>query len=224
MLFNVPHIHRPDLLPEPGLKWHLQLWTRRRRRLFLDAIEFVIEGQEPSTGRLGEMDADLLQGSSHAVRPQLRRILHQLPHLIDFARARFARVPLRNIFEALVAEQGPSFEHFIHPVARCLQVGADCRIGPSLRVQMMLSANFAAFPDMQATIEDQIAEGDMVVTRWTARGTHQGELMGIPPSGIAVAVTAIVIDRIVGGKIAETWTSYDALGLLQQIGAVPAMG
>ena len=140
MLFNVPHIHRPDLLPEPGLKWHLQLWTRRRRRLFLDAIEFAIEGQEPSTGRLGEMDADLLQGSPHAVRPQRRRILHQLPHLIDFARARFARVPLRDIFEALVAEQGPSFEHFIHPVARRLQVGADRRIGPSLRVQIDNSA------------------------------------------------------------------------------------
>src|SRR5260370_8741635 len=82
------------------------------------------------------MDADLLQGSPHAVRPQPRRISHQLTHLIDFARARFARVPLRDIFEALVAEQGPSFEHFIHPVARRLQVGADRRIGPSLRVQI----------------------------------------------------------------------------------------
>jgi hypothetical protein len=140
MLFNVAHIHRPDLLPEPGLTWHLQLWTRRRRRLFLDAREFATLGQEPSTGRLGEMDADLLQGSPHAVRPQRRRILHQLTHLIDFARARFARVPLRDIFEALVAEQGPSFEHFIHPVARRLQVGADRRIGPSLRVQIDNSA------------------------------------------------------------------------------------
>jgi len=78
--------------------------------------------------------------SPHAVRPQRRRILHQLPHLIDFARARFARVPLRDIFEALVAEQGPSFEHFIHPVARRLQGGADRRIGPSLRVQIDNSA------------------------------------------------------------------------------------
>src|SRR5205807_7421513 len=59
MLFNVAHIHRPDLLPEPGLTWHLQLWTRRRRRLFLDAREFATLGQEPSTGRLGEMDANL---------------------------------------------------------------------------------------------------------------------------------------------------------------------
>jgi len=66
--------------------------------------------------------------------------LHQLTHLIDFARARFARVPLRDIFEALVAEQCPSFEHFIHPVARRLQVGADRRIGPSLRVQIDNSA------------------------------------------------------------------------------------
>ncbi len=84
-------------------------------------------------------------------------------------------------------------------------------------VKQMLSANLAAFPDMQATIEDQIAEGDKVVTRWTVRATHTGELMGIPPSGKAITVTGIVIDRIVGSKIAETWTSYDMLGLQQQI-------
>src|SRR6266566_7594935 len=97
MLFNVPHIHRPDLLPEPGLKWHLQLWTRRRRRLFLDSIEFAIEGEEPSTRRLGEMDADLLQGSPHAVRTQFRTFHHQLSYLIDFPDTSFARVPLRRI-------------------------------------------------------------------------------------------------------------------------------
>jgi predicted ester cyclase len=70
----------------------------------------------------------------------------------------------------------------------------------------------------------KIVEGDKVVTRWTVRGTHRGELMGIPPSGKTITVTGIVIDHIVGGKIAETWTSHDTLGLLQQIGAVPAMG
>jgi steroid delta-isomerase-like uncharacterized protein len=81
-----------------------------------------------------------------------------------------------------------------------------------------------AFPDAQITVEEQIAEGDRVVTRWTGRGTHQGELLGIPPSGNRVEISGITINRISGGKIAETWTNYDALGMMQQIGAVPSPG
>jgi len=79
----------------------------------------------------------------------------------------------------------------------------------------------SAFPDLQMTVEDLIAEGDKVVVRWTARGTHQGELMGIPPSGNRVEVTGISVDRIEGGKFVEGWSNYDALGMMQQIGAVP---
>ena len=60
-----------------------------------------------------------------------------------------------------------------------------------------------AFPDTQITIEDQLAEGDMVATRWTARGTHQGELMSVPPSGNRVEVPGTTISRIEGGKVAE---------------------
>jgi len=81
-----------------------------------------------------------------------------------------------------------------------------------------------AFPDTHLTIEDQIAEGDTVASRWTATGTHQGPLMGIPPSGKRVRVTGITISRYASGKIAEEWFSYDTLGMLQQIGAVPAPG
>lgn len=78
----------------------------------------------------------------------------------------------------------------------------------------------AAFPDLAFTIEEQIAEGDLVVSRWTATGTHQGDLMGIPATGKQVRVTGVTIDRIQGGKIVETWTSWDRLGLLQQLGVV----
>jgi steroid delta-isomerase-like uncharacterized protein len=80
-----------------------------------------------------------------------------------------------------------------------------------------------AFPDVRLTIEEEIAEGDRVVTRWTARGTHQAELFGIPATGKQATVTGITIDRIVDGHIAETWTNWDTLGLLQQLGALPAM-
>lgn len=78
-----------------------------------------------------------------------------------------------------------------------------------------------AYPDTRFTVEDQIAEGDRVVTRWTGQGTHQGELMGIPPTGKRVTVTGIELDRISGGKIEESWVNYDALGMMQQLGVVP---
>jgi steroid delta-isomerase-like uncharacterized protein len=88
-------------------------------------------------------------------------------------------------------------------------------------IREFFSMYLGAFPDDEVTIEDQLAEGDMVATRWTGRATHQGELMGIPPSGNRVEVTGITISRIEGGKVAEEWQQYDALGLMQAIGAVP---
>lgn len=81
-----------------------------------------------------------------------------------------------------------------------------------------------AFPDLQFTVEDQIAEGDRVVTRWTARGTHQGEFQGIPPTGKQASVTGITVKRLANGKLVEGWTNADMLGLLQQLEAVPAPG
>jgi len=82
----------------------------------------------------------------------------------------------------------------------------------------------SAFPDLQLTVEDQIAEGDLVVTRFTARGTHRGELMGIPPTGNCVAITGISIDRIANGKSVESWTNYDVMTMMQQLGVIPAVG
>jgi steroid delta-isomerase-like uncharacterized protein len=78
-----------------------------------------------------------------------------------------------------------------------------------------------AFPDTQFAIEDQIAEGDRVVTRWTATGTHEGELMGAAPTGKKASVTGIGIDRIEDGKIAEVWVSWDTLGMMRNLGLIP---
>lgn len=80
----------------------------------------------------------------------------------------------------------------------------------------------AAFPDLHFTFEDFIAEGDKVVVRESISGTQQGELMGIPPSGKRTSVTGIEIYRFEGGKIVEHWNQSDNLGLLQQLGAIPA--
>jgi predicted ester cyclase len=80
------------------------------------------------------------------------------------------------------------------------------------------------FPEVRSTIEDLVAEGDKVAARWMARATHQGEYMGIPPTGKEVEFTGISVYRIEGGKIAESWTVEDEFGLMRQIGAVPEPG
>lgn len=81
-----------------------------------------------------------------------------------------------------------------------------------------------AIPDIRFTIEQMLAEGDTVVWRWTARGTHRGDLMGIPPTGKTATVTGITISRFANGRWAEDWLNWDTLGLLQQLGVIPATG
>ena len=89
--------------------------------------------------------------------------------------------------------------------------------------KQLTTAFWAAFPDMHVVVEDMIAEGDKVAYRFTLRATHQGEFLGIPPTGKAVTVTGIYISRFAGGKCVEDWCSFDNLGLLQQLGAIPQM-
>ena len=79
-----------------------------------------------------------------------------------------------------------------------------------------------AIPDIHFVIADQVAEGDRVVTRWVAHGTHLGDLMGMPPSGKQVSITATDIDRIANGKVVECWTTLDGAAMMQQMGLVPA--
>jgi predicted ester cyclase len=78
-----------------------------------------------------------------------------------------------------------------------------------------------AFPDIRLTVEDILAEGDMVATRVSFHGTHTGEFQGIPPTNKQVAFSEITLDRIVDGKVAEHWLELDQLGLLQQLGVAP---
>jgi steroid delta-isomerase-like uncharacterized protein len=77
-----------------------------------------------------------------------------------------------------------------------------------------------AFSDFHWTVEDQVAEGDKVTTRYTLGGTHDGEFFGVPASGKRVEVSGINIDRFEGGKLVEEWASYDLLGAMRQMGAV----
>ncbi len=79
-----------------------------------------------------------------------------------------------------------------------------------------------SFPDWHSTFEELVAEGDRVAERWTGRGTHRGELQGIPPTGKRVEVPGSVFYRIVGGKIVEFRGQLDMMGLMRQLGAIPS--
>lgn len=84
-----------------------------------------------------------------------------------------------------------------------------------------VAAYRGAFPDARSTVEDQIAEGDKVVTRWRAQGTHLGDFGELPATGREIEVTGITIERFEDEKIAEVWVVRDWLGLLRQLGVVP---
>jgi steroid delta-isomerase-like uncharacterized protein len=80
-----------------------------------------------------------------------------------------------------------------------------------------------AFPDFHTTIEDQIAEGDKVVSRWRMRGTHVGEFRGIAPTGQELDITGIGIFRFSSeGKVVESWDNFDQLGMMRQLGVIPS--
>ena len=87
-------------------------------------------------------------------------------------------------------------------------------------IRQFVTVYRSAFPDVKFTIKDQIAEGDKVVMQYTITGTHKGEFQGIAPTGKPIAITGIAIHRIAIGKIVEIWANWDALGLMQQLGAV----
>ncbi|HSK87966.1 MAG TPA: ester cyclase [Anaerolineales bacterium] len=88
--------------------------------------------------------------------------------------------------------------------------------------KMLITAYRNAFPDLHFTIDEQIAEGNTVVTRWTAHGTHSGEFAGLPPTGKSATVVGMGLDRVENGKIVESWGLFDQFGMLQQLGVLPA--
>lgn len=91
-------------------------------------------------------------------------------------------------------------------------------------VKQAFDVFFKAFPDLRVSVEEQLAEGDKVVSRITVRGTHRGEFMEIAPTGKQVTITGIDIFRFAGGKVVERWGNFDELGMMQQLGAIPTPG
>ena len=117
-----------------------------------------------------------------------------------------------NLIDELIAP-----EYVLHDPMR---PGLKGRAGIKESIRMFRQA----FPDLTFTVEDQIAETDKVVTRYTVQGTHLGPLMGIPATGKQGMITGIDIYRISNGQIAEAWSNWDTLGLLQRIGVIPPLG
>ncbi len=127
----------------------------------------------------------------------------------------------RRSWEMLVNQQNPdAIDELYTPNFVWHEPDEDIQ-GPE-EARRFLGMYLSAFPDMHVSVEDEIAEGDKVVTRWTIRGTHRGELMGIAPTDEQVEIKGITIHRIEGGKIAEEWERYDNLSVMQQLGAISA--
>jgi len=91
-------------------------------------------------------------------------------------------------------------------------------------VKQFASIFLNAFPDLQTTVENLVAEGNKVAYQWSAHGTHQGELLGIPPTDRQISVTGIAIERFENGKSVEHWEIFDQLGMMQQLGVIPPPG
>ncbi len=131
---------------------------------------------------------------------------------------------LRRIFEEGLNQNQPSvFDELIAPNF----VIYDPPLGqqPNREGFRQIIASFReAFPDVHITIEDEFADGDYVIQRGYATGTHQGEFQGLPPTGKTFKINVIHIWRFANGKAVENWVQMDALGLMQQLGVVPTPG
>ena len=104
-------------------------------------------------------------------------------------------------------------------------VGYDAAEPEPIRGPAGLKANvekyLAGFSDARCTVDDQVAEGNKVATRWTGTGTHDGEMAGIAPTGKEVTITGLTISKVENGMLVEDRTVWDTLGMLVQLGAVP---
>src|SRR5215212_7080522 len=99
----------------------------------------------------------------------------------------------------------------------------DLPTGPE-GVKGVVSMFRGGMPDLRVMVEDMIAEGDKVATRYTLEGTHEGELFGIPPTGQRLSIKSMTVERVSEGKIRDHWRVTDNLDMMQQLGVVPAPG
>lgn len=133
-----------------------------------------------------------------------------------------AKQIVRRLFEEPWKGNWDVIDEFVAPN----YVGYDPAEPEPIRGPAGVKANIekylAGFPGGGITVDDQIAEGDKVATRWTGRGTHTGEIAGIAPTGKEVTVSGLTISKLENGMVTEEWITWDTLGMLIQLGAMPA--
>jgi steroid delta-isomerase-like uncharacterized protein len=133
-----------------------------------------------------------------------------------------AKEIVKRLFEEPWTGNFDVIDEFVAPE----YVGYDPAEPEPIRGPAGVKANFekyrAAFSDARITVKEQVAEGDTVATRWKARGTHDGEFAGIAPTGKEVTVKGFTFSKLENGKVIEEHQVWDALGMLVQLGAVPA--
>ena len=128
---------------------------------------------------------------------------------------------VQQFFDEVINQRNlAALGQFISPNAVNHTVPAGLPQEPS----QFLGLHLGAFPDMKATVEDLLADGDKVIARVSYRGTHHGAFMGIPPTGKPVAVMGINIFRIANGQLVEHWGLSDRITALRQLGVVPPPG
>lgn len=128
---------------------------------------------------------------------------------------------VRRWIEAWNAHDLDAVEEFLVPDFVRHDANLPQVVGPAAQRDFMLGV-FGAFPDIQFEPQRFTAQGDIVVARMFVRGTHRGEFLGVPATGRAIAVQSVETFRLADSKVVEQWVVMDALGLLQQLGAVPS--
>jgi predicted ester cyclase len=200
-----------------------------RRLITLGTIALIVAAVVKQRQRLRELGRQVLSATTtqnqwQRVQGLTRQVLHRGTEEISPS-AEENKALARRWFEDLfnagnleVADEIIAPDHVNHDPTL-----PDIPPGPEGQKQVV-NLYRSAFTNAHISIEEQLAEGDSVVTRGTGSGTHQGELMGVAPTGKQVRITGIIINRLSDGKIAESWTNYDALGVMRQIGAIPEAG
>ena len=128
----------------------------------------------------------------------------------------------RRLFAAMTQGDLDAVEALFTPDAVVHDPGREFRGAAAIR--QGLASLRAGFPDVAYTVEAQLADGDLVASRYRGEGTHLGAWRGVPATGRRVVYTGILIHRFAGGRIAEFWGQADVYGLMQQLGAIPAPG
>jgi predicted ester cyclase len=129
------------------------------------------------------------------------------------------KAKVRRYFEEALSKGDVSFiNDMVDPEEIVHGYDTDLDDGGPEETKQFVAAMRATFHGLRCTVDQQIAEGDLVMTRWTARGIHQVEHLGVPATGQPVTVTGIMVHRFRDGKSVETWGEWDRLGLKQQLG------